>query len=197
MTGPQGPQRLQRSQRPRGRRVPLLIAGVLLLPVLEIAVAIQVGQRIGAGWTVLGLLALSACGLLVLRTVGTQALRALRPTPVTMDGTGTVIVGSAPASRPPGADAAVTALAGVLLLVPGFLTAVAGLVLLLPPVRRAVAGRFRSAVRTGVRGARPRMVVRGEAVDVTVLEVRDDRPPTVLPPGGTGDDPPGPPRRAT
>ncbi|HEX2806225.1 MAG TPA: FxsA family protein, partial [Kineosporiaceae bacterium] len=146
----------------RGPRVGALVgAGLLLLPVVEIAVAVQVGLRIGAGWTVLLLLLGSAAGLLVLRRAGLASVRRLatRAGDVAVTTAG-VPVATAP--RPP-AQTAPIVLAGVLLLIPGFVTDVAGACLLLPRVRRGLARRAEAALvrRFDVVGVR---VVQGQVI---------------------------------
>ncbi|HVQ17850.1 MAG TPA: FxsA family protein [Actinomycetes bacterium] len=119
-----------------------LIAFLLFvaLPILEIALAILVAGQIGWAWTLLLLLALSALGVLVIRgTIRAAGEIARSATPPTAAGA------SASAARVgrATADAGFRLLAGVLLVIPGFLTGCAGLFLLLPPVRalaRAAAG---------------------------------------------------------
>jgi UPF0716 protein FxsA len=132
-------------------------AGALLLPIVELAVLIQVGSRIGVGITLLLLLAAAVAGSLVLRQVGTDAIRRLG-----------AASGRDPATTPlgpgrPPAESALVVIAGLLLLVPGFLSDVAALVLLVPAVRRALVRRTGEAVlrRFQVRQIR---VVQGEVV---------------------------------
>jgi UPF0716 protein FxsA len=172
----------------RGLRTgPLIGAVLLLLPVAEIAVAIQVGLRIGAGWTVLLLLLGSAVGVLVLRRVGMASVRRLATRANTVPGS--------TAARPP-AQTALIVLAGTLLLIPGFVTDVAGLALLLPWVRQGLARRAEAAlVRRfdvlGVRvvqgqvigeaGAQGQGSQQAEHVDVQVVQVRDLDPPALPP----------------
>ena len=171
----------------RRRRVPLIGLAVLLLPVLELVVAVQVGQLIGTGWTALLVLAGCALGVVVLRRVGLAAVRLL----------GDRGQWSGPRHAGPagpvgaGAGAALLGLAGVLLLVPGLLTDAVGLVLLLPPVRAVLGRRLASAVQRRVVGVVNRRVIRGETagpttrpttgpadvIQVEVVEVRDV-PPT-------------------
>ncbi|MBI4939816.1 MAG: FxsA family protein, partial [Actinobacteria bacterium] len=145
------------------------------LPVVEIAAAIAVARRIGAGWTVVALLALSVVGLVVLRRAARGAFAALGPVPGAP--AGAAATGPVPgASSARGADLALEAAGGVLLALPGFVTAVLGALLLLPPVRRPLrpalgAGAAR-LVRSAMRRSQVR-VVTGETVDVQVVEVRD------------------------
>lgn len=110
------------------RGLPLLL---LLLPVAELAVLIQVGSEIGV-FAVLGLLLLG--GVLGLQVLGRQGFANL---------------GSARRSLDSGTDPGqelleglLRALAGVLLLIPGFLTDLVALPLLLPWTRRALVRRW-------------------------------------------------------
>ncbi len=107
---------------------PLLL--ILLLPILEIVGFIQVGDWIGAGPTI-GLLALSAVvGMLLVRHQGlasltrAQAAAARGEAPI-----GTVL------------DGFCAVLAGILLIIPGFLTDILGIALLIGPLRRGI-GRW-------------------------------------------------------
>lgn len=107
---------------------PLLL--ILLLPILEIVGFIQVGDWIGAGPTI-GLLALSAVvGVLLVRHQGlasltrAQAAAARGEAPI-----GTVL------------DGFCAVLAGILLIIPGFLTDILGIALLIGPLRRGI-GRW-------------------------------------------------------
>ncbi len=103
------------------RLIPLFI---LLLPLAEIACFILVGRRIGL-FPTLSLVVFSAiAGILLMRVQGFGVLMRLRQ--AAQDG------------RAPGKemlDAAMIVVAGILLLIPGFLTDIVGLALFLPPVR--------------------------------------------------------------
>lgn len=106
------------------------VAGLLLLPVLEIAVIIQVGQVIGPWPTLILLVVESALGAWIVRREGGGAWRALNETLA--------------AGRMPGrelADSALILVGGTLLLTPGFITDAAGFFLVIPPTR-AVARRL-------------------------------------------------------
>jgi UPF0716 protein FxsA len=162
----------------RSWRRRLVAAAALLTPILELAVLIQVGARLGVGPTLLLLLAAAVAGSLVLRHVGADAIRRL-----TAAGRGEPV----PAPTRPAAGTVLLVLAGVLLILPGFLSDVAGLVLLLPAVRGALARRAGEAVlrRFPVHTVR---VVQGTVVgeggvpvDVQVTQVRT-APPRILPP---------------
>jgi len=145
--------------------VPLLILIFIVVPIAELYVILQVGEAIGAGWTIALLVADSLIGSWLLRSQGrvvwqrfTETMNAGRiPHREVMDGV-LVIFG------------------GAFLITPGFITDIVGIVLLLPPTRaiarrmlvRAVGARF----IPGVRAPRP---TREYDVEGTAVEV--DSPP--------------------
>ena len=166
-------------RRPPRRPGAWLVAAFLLVPVVELAIAIQVGQWIGV-WPTVGLLLLEGfIGAAIVRRQGAAAWRALTT--------------SVQAGRPPStelADAALVLVGGTLLLAPGFLTDIAGFLLVIPvtrrPARRLLAGwaarslARRVAVRfgpgsplSGAGPAGPGYVVTGEVVE----EPPRERPP--------------------
>lgn len=99
----------------------------ILLPIVEIALFIQVGGLIGV-WATLALVVLAAVlGMAVIRSQGTQAwLQAQRSLAELRD-----------PSRPL-AHGMMQILAGALLIVPGFFTDIIALLLLIPPVRNLI-----------------------------------------------------------
>jgi UPF0716 protein FxsA len=109
----------------------------LAWPVAEIAFFVEVGQAIGWIWAILLAIGTSIAGSVLMRVQGMTALnRFLQesekgelPVAAVLDGMGIF-------------------LAGVLLLLPGFLTDFVGLLLFVPPVRRRVIGfMFRQFLR--------------------------------------------------
>jgi UPF0716 protein FxsA len=151
----------------------LLVLAFVVVPLLEIYVLIQVGQVIGAWWTILLLIADSILGGWLIRREGRRAWQALAAA---------LNSGQMPAKEL--ADGALILVGGTLMLTPGFVTDALGILLILPltrPVarrlltrlvaRRLVAGRV--GVRMdgrpdGRRGPRPGpdgTVVRGEVLD--------------------------------
>ena len=107
----------------------LLVLLLIVAPLVELYVLIQVGQVAGALQTVLLLIVVSVLGAALLRREGTRTWRAFRTASA---------AGRVPAREV--ADGALVLFAGALLLTPGFVTDVVGLLLLLPPVR-AIARR--------------------------------------------------------
>jgi UPF0716 protein FxsA len=99
----------------------------LLVPLVEIYFLIQVGQVIGAGWTVFLVVATAVIGAYLLRLQGFQTLhRAQR----------TMGRGEIPATEM--MEGLCLLVSGALLLTPGFVTDTAGFLLLLPLVRQAL-----------------------------------------------------------
>ena len=125
--------------------LPALIVLFIVVPLLELAVILEVGREIGIGPTIAVLIADSVLGSLLMRAQGRAAWR--RFTEATRVG------------RPPAReviDGALIIAGGALLLTPGFLTDALGLALLLPPtravIRRMLARRLMHRMVTGMTG---------------------------------------------
>ena len=113
-----------------------LFLAFVFVPMIEIALFIEVGGAIGL-WPTLAIVVLTAMlGTVLVRTQGALAIGRLRTSFSTLEDP----------SRPL-ADAAMILIAGVLLLTPGFFTDAIGFALLMPPVRRAVFDFVRRRVR--------------------------------------------------
>jgi UPF0716 protein FxsA len=136
----------------------VILALLVVVPLAEITVMIAVGQWIGA-WPAIALLfTVSLVGLFLVKQQGVGAWRRVRTE---------MRAGQVPTAAV--LDGALVLLAGLLLLIPGFLTDVVGLVLLVPAVRdliRRFAGR--------------RMTRRVRFIDAASSEMR--RPPPRLSP---------------
>ena len=102
----------------------LLLVAFVVVPLLEIFVLIQVGQVIGAWWTILLLIADSILGTWLIRREGGRAWAALRSA---------LNSGQMPAKEL--ADGALILIGGTLMLSPGFVTDLLGIVLILPLTR--------------------------------------------------------------
>jgi UPF0716 protein FxsA len=163
----------------------VLAVALLVVPILEIAVIVEVGRAIG-GWPTFILLVLeSALGAWLVRREGGRAWRALRQALTT---------GRMPAGEL--ADAALVLVGGTLLLTPGFVTDVAGFFFVLPVTRPVARRLLTGLVERRLLGATPwgaawsrDDVVRGEVIDGEVIdgevvdgEIVDDDPPN----SGTG-----------
>jgi UPF0716 protein FxsA len=113
----------------------LLVLAFVAVPLVELAVVLQVRTAIGLGPTLLLLLAVSLVGAAVVRREGSRAWRAFRAA---------VASGRPPATEV--ADGAMLLVGGTLLLTPGFVTDIVGLVLVLPPTRALLRRRLTAVV---------------------------------------------------
>ena len=100
---------------------------LILWPIAELFVAIEIANAIGVLYTILLLILSWPIGIWAIRAQGAAAWRRL---------TATLAERRAPAREL--IDGALVLLGGSLLVVPGFLTDLAGLVLLFPPTRAAL-----------------------------------------------------------
>jgi UPF0716 protein FxsA len=105
----------------------LLLTAVLLVPLIEIVLFIQVGGRLGVGLTLLWLLISAVLGVLVIRVQGLLSVYRVR---------GALARGQLPAMEM--LESLALVLAGILLIVPGFFTDFLALLLLIRPLRRGL-----------------------------------------------------------
>ncbi len=135
----------------------------LIVPLIEIYVLIQVGQVIGAGWTILAVVATAVIGVWLLRLQGLSTLMRARqkldsnelPAQEMLEGVGLVI-------------------AGALLLTPGFCTDAIGFLLLFPPTRQWLTSRLAARMIVARPMADPRSGPRDPNVIDGVKYRRDD-----------------------
>lgn len=112
-----------------------LFLAFLLVPIIEIALFIQVGGLIGL-WPTLAIVVLTAVlGTTMVRTQGRMAMGQLQRAFADLDD-----------PTEPLANGAMILLSGVLLLTPGFFTDAVGFALLIPGIRAAVFGFLKSRV---------------------------------------------------
>ena len=121
----------------------LLLLALIVVPIVELYVIIQVGQSLGVVPTIVVLVVMSLVGGYLLRREGTRTWRALREA---------LQAGRLPAREV--ADGALVILGGSLLLTPGFVTDLVGLLCILPPTRAVLRRMLTGAVgrRLGVGG---------------------------------------------
>ena len=145
-----------------------LFLAFLSVPLIEIALFIQVGGAIGL-WPTLGIVVLTAVvGTWLVRSQGSMALGQLRTSFSNLDD-----------PTEPLAHGAMILLAGALLLTPGFFTDAVGLALLTPPVRTALFAYLRKRVKVThfEMGPGPDRGRHGSAPDVIDGEYEDlDQP---------------------
>jgi UPF0716 protein FxsA len=149
--------------------MPVVIA-LLIWPLIEIALFVTLGGWLGL-WLTLGIvLGTAFAGVMLMRWRGLRAIADLR--------------GQMKAMGNPlalAADQAVFMLAGVLLILPGFLTDIMGALLLISPVRTAlvaVMARRVMVARTGVRPA-------SDVIDGDYSEITPPEAPRPAPSGWT------------
>ena len=120
--------------------IPLLFVLFILVPIAEIYVIIQVGQAIGALWTILLLIADSIIGARLLSWQGRRAWVRFQEA---------LAAGRVPHREV--LDGVLIVVGGAFLLTPGFISDVVGLLLLIPPTRALVRrGLMRAIVRRRV-----------------------------------------------
>ena len=134
----------------------------LLIPLIEIYFLIQVGEIIGAGWTIFLVVATAVIGAGLLRM---QGLNTLQKAQVSM------AQGQLPAIAM--FEGVALLFSGALLLTPGFFTDAVGFILLVPPIRQGLiknvlaSGQFTMYGQTssGFSQKRDSSVIEGEIVD--------------------------------
>ncbi len=106
----------------------ILLVLFVLIPVIEISLFIEVGNWIGLWPTIAIIFATALTGAVLVRHQGVATLTSAQQQ---------LQQGEMPAEKV--GEGVLLAMAGVLLLTPGFLTDLCGLVLLVPPIRRHLA----------------------------------------------------------
>ena len=119
-----------------------LLALFLIVPVVDLAVLVVVGERIGLGTTIAVFVLTALVGSWLAKREGLAAWRRVQKSLTTGGLPGDDLV-----------DGLIILVAGTLLLTPGFLTDVVGILGLLPPTRavarRLVRARFERALAEG------------------------------------------------
>ena len=106
------------------------ILALLLLPLIELYLLIQIGSGIGAGLTVLLTLGTAVLGVWLVRLQGVAAIMRAQVEMATGRPALSLLEG------------AVLCAAGILLLIPGFATDAAGFLMLIGPLRRFLLSRW-------------------------------------------------------
>lgn len=160
---------------------PGLIIALLVVPIAELWVILQVSDRVGVLNTIVLLIFVSIVGGLLLKQQGAATWRRLQAT---------LRRGEMPTIE--AIDGALILFGGALLLTPGFLTDLVGLALIFPPTRASLRGVFRRFVKKGA--ARRWQVIESRSATARVVRVeRSSRPkgssePSRLPPQDREDD---------
>jgi UPF0716 protein FxsA len=112
-----------------------LLALFLIVPIIEIALFVLLGDLIGFWWTMAGVVVTAVIGSLLLRWQGLAVLDRIR----------TDLARNSLPARPI-MDGLMMAIAGALLLTPGFFTDTIGFLLFVPAVRSAIFRFLRSRI---------------------------------------------------
>lgn len=152
-----------------------LLLAFIIVPMIEIALFIQIGGLIGVWWTLLIVLATAIAGSYLVRTQGLRELNNLQRSFSEMED-----------PTEPLANGAMILFAGALLLTPGFFTDVVGLSLLIPGVRRSAYLWIRSRIKIQTKSTHqhPRQP-RDRVIDGEFEDVTPDKKPTHRPSGWT------------
>jgi len=154
----------------------VLVLALVVVPIVELYVLLQVGQLLGVVPTLVLLVVMSLLGAYLLRREGTRTWNALRSA---------LASGRLPAKEI--ADGGLVVFGGALLLTPGFATDAFGLLCVLPPSRavlrrlltRTVARRLGTPglLLGGVAGSSRRRRAAGDRVVDGEVRREDDPPP--------------------
>ena len=152
-----------------------LLLAFIAVPMIEIALFIQVGGFIGVWWTLLIVLITAIVGSYLVRNQGLREIGNLQRSFSELED-----------PTEPLANGAMILFAGALLLTPGFFTDIVGLCLLVPGVRRATFlwAKSRIKVKSFSMGTGPAQreqqtddrVIDADFVDVTPDKKRPDAP---------------------
>ena len=108
----------------------------LIVPIVEIYVLLKASGAIGAGWTILAVIATAVIGAALVKAQGFLTLNSVQ---------NKMASGQMPAMEV--AEGVAILVAGALLLTPGFVTDIFGFACLFPPLRRmAIRSIFKSGV---------------------------------------------------
>ncbi len=148
-----------------------LFIAFLAIPLIEIALFIQIGGAIGLGWTLATVIITAILGTVLVRNQGALALGQLRSSFDQMQD-----------PTEPLAHGAMILFSGALLLTPGFFTDAVGFLLLVPGVRTAAFQAIKARVKvqsfsTGQgpqQTHRPGGAARGDVIEGEYSEVQTD-----------------------
>lgn len=108
----------------------------LIVPLVEIYFLIQVGDQIGAGWTILAIVATAVIGAGLLRMQGLNTMQRAQLT---------LAKGQLPALEL--MESFALLISGAMLLTPGFITDALGFLLLVPAVRQVLIKKWMSSAQ--------------------------------------------------
>ncbi len=153
-----------------------LFLAFVMVPLVEIALFIQVGGLIGLGWTLLIVIITAIIGTYLVRAQGLHALSQVKS--------------SFNELRDPSealANGAMILFSGALLLTPGFFTDAVGFALLVPGIRQALFRWARSRVNVATFATQPQRAPHSDIIEGEFAEVEIDPRNSGKPSGWTKD----------
>jgi UPF0716 protein FxsA len=160
-----------------------LFIAFVIVPIIEIALFLQVGSLIGVPATLGLIIATAAVGTMLVRSQGLDAIRKIQ----TSANQGEMPVAAI-------LQGFCVLVAGILLLTPGFATDTLGFSLLIPPIRSLIASMLWKIIEPGIVSTTSwstgpgnhgggSVIIEGEAVEIDDDPTRDVKNPTgALPP---------------
>lgn len=142
-----------------------LFFAFLLVPLIEIALFIQIGGVIGLGWTLLIVVITAVIGTALVRQQGLQALSQVQSSFKQMRDPSEAL-----------AHGAMILFSGALLLTPGFFTDAIGFALLVPAIRLALFDWIRRRVKVTAIATGPRHQQSADIIEGEYSEVANDVP---------------------
>jgi UPF0716 protein FxsA len=151
-----------------------LFLAFLSVPLIEIALFVQIGGVIGLGWTLLIVVATAVLGATMVRSQGAMALNQVQRS-----------FAEVRDPSEPLAHGAMILFAGALLLTPGFFTDAVGFALLVPAVRSAAFAAVRKRVKVQQFSTSTQYEARSSVIDGDFEEVKPNKGNTDQPSGWT------------
>jgi UPF0716 protein FxsA len=161
-----------------------LFLAFLAVPLIEIALFIQVGGAIGLGWTLAIVVLTALIGTFLMRAQGAIALGQIKSS-----------LSEVRDPTEPLVNGAMILFAGALLLTPGFFTDAVGFALLMPGIRRAAFQAMRSRIKMsgsvninagfGNTQKQQHRPMDGDVIDGEYHELSEDEKKTQRPSGWT------------
>lgn len=151
-----------------------LFLAFLAIPLIEIALFIQIGGVLGLGWTLLIVVLTAVLGATMVRSQGSAVMGQVRRSFETVQD-----------PSEPLAHGAMILFAGALLLTPGFFTDAVGFALLVPKVRSAAFAALRKRIKVQSFSSQPHPRQRSDTIEGEFEEVEPIKPKSSGPSGWT------------
>lgn len=151
-----------------------LFLAFLAIPMIEIALFIQVGGVIGLSWTLLIVLLTAVFGTYLVRAQGMQALGQIKSSFQSLQDPSEAL-----------AHGAMILFSGALLVTPGFFTDAVGFSLLIPAVRLGVIKWARSRIQVSQFSSQPGRQTQSSVIEGEFSEVEPETNDQIRPSGWT------------